>query len=447
MRQFEVTIDHINENGAGVGMDGRYAIAVDKTLPGERIRVEYNPARSRRERLRMLEIITPAAERRDAPCSFFADCGGCQLQHIDEERQMAVKADILRRALSQYPQLAEVSIAAVEGMDNPWGYRNKSLMPFQRQRGEVVYGLFRSGSHAVVPIDQCRVEGDAANTVLEIVREWAAHFSIPVYDERRHKGLLRHVMVRSAFHTDQLMVVLVTTEETLPQLMPLTNVLTEQFPALTSLQLNINPADTNTILGERNIVLHGTPFIEERLLGNRFRIDPHTFFQVNTLQAEKLLQRMMAATNLRAEDSVVDLFCGVGALALTVAGQVKQAYGVEQVGASVAAARVNARDNGIGNVDWLEDDATAGFQTLQSRDIHCDVVITDPPRKGLSSVLIDQICAAAPREIVYISCNPGALARDLAHFADSGFRTDTIYPFDMFPQTAHIESLTVLRRK
>ena len=439
-----VQIGALNEQGAGIARRGRRQFRVEKTLPGEAVLIEYAPERPRKRRIRLLQILHSAPERRTPPCDYFSHCGGCQLQHLAYEAQLTFKTQLLSDLLQSYPGLGGITVHPPEGMPEPLYYRNKTQLPFQERAGKAVFGLFQSGSHELSAIDQCLVETRDANRVLHLVRDWANQHHIPIYNEQTHQGFLRHVVVRRSIFTHQLMVVLVVTSREIPKWQILLGELKNHFSNLHSVQLNLNPERTNLVLGAENIVIWGEPYIEEQLGEQKFRVYPNTFFQINPVQMVKLLDRLKQITGFRKPDRVLDLYCGVGAIALAVAPLVQAVTGIDTVAASITAAQQNMTDNTIANARFLCEDAGAGFRRLQEEGHPADVIITDPPRKGLSEDLIRMICAARPRKVVYVSCNPATLVRDLAIFQTQGYHTGEIFPFDMFPQTHHVESLVAL---
>lgn len=445
-RQINFTITGLNEKALGIAHHRGKKILVEKSLPGEQVRIEYNPARSRKDRVHLKAVLEKSPERVAPPCPYFEHCGGCHLQHLSYPAQLEFKQEVICTLLRENPAAGAVTVHPVVGMPTPMYYRNKSQMPFRRTNGEVAFGLFRSGTHDLIPVDECRVESREANIALRVIRDWARRYHVAPYDETHHAGLLRHAVIRKGTFTNQLMVVLVTTAWEVPHLAHLLPALRNALPGLRSLQVNRNTARTNIILGAESRVVWGTPGIEEQLGKCRFRIYPNTFFQVNSVHFVKLLEKLKKVCDLRPSDRVADLFCGVGVIALSLAGWVAQVTGIEANGAAVAAAQENARDNGISNVRFLAGDAGEIFARLRATEPSPAVVIVDPPRKGLTAELIAHIGAATPRKIVYISCNPRTLVRDLGAFRAHGYAAQAIYPFDMFPQTYHVECLAVLQR-
>lgn len=444
--KFTVTIESLNADGAGVAQHKQHKVMIEKTLPGEVVEMSYHPERPRKSRIRLKRILTPSPERVAAPCEYFDRCCGCHLQHMDYGQQLQFKQSVIENLVRENDVLSGIAVHPVTGMPEPFHYRNKAQLPFYDYNGEATFGLFRSGTHELIPVNHCPVESREANIALGIVRDWARDFRIPIYDESTHSGLLRHVAVRKSVFTKETMVVLVTTSRDIPHIADLLRALKTGLSGLRSVQINLNTADTNTILGDENILAWGENYITERLGKWRFRVYPNTFFQVNTVQMLKMLERLKTELLLNSEDRVFDLYCGVGAIALSVAEQVREVIGIESNAEAIAAAEENARDNRLPNLQFICGDAADAMATQLAAGHAPDVVIADPPRKGLPESLIEQIATANPRSVAYFSCNPKTLVRDLAIFRQNGYAATDIFPFDMFPQTYHVECLTVLQK-
>lgn len=441
--RFPVKIEYINEKGHGVAFYQGHKLNVPKTLPGEQVLVEYDPTRPRKDRIHLIKILETSPHRQTPPCQYFDECGGCHLQHMDYALQQTLKRQIIERQLAAYPILKPLAVAPVSGMPEPLHYRNKCQMPFQEQGGTVVYGLYRSGTHQLIPVEECLVETRDANAALKIVKQWAEQYRVPVYDEITREGILRHLVVRKGMFTNQVMVILVVKSREITVLPRLLQALKYGLPALHSVYLNIQPDPVNTILGEENILMWGEPYIEEQIGRLRFRIYPHTFFQVNSVQTVKLLEQLLRTTPLEGTDVVLDLYSGVGTVALYIAPRVKQVIGIEADSRAVHAANENAENNQVRNVQFIAgvvEKRLAEFLTIYQPH----VVVVDPPRKGLHPDVVQALLNYPPKQLVYISCNPKTLARDLALLMEGGYKGNKIYPFDMFPQTAHVESLITL---
>ncbi len=446
-RFIRVKIEDLNESGDGVAFYQKKKLTIKKTLPGEEVLVTYNPDRPRKARIELKRILVTAPDRVTPPCPYFEDCGGCHLQHLNYSRQLTFKQQVIQRQLLAYPELKSIHVAPVVGMPEPKHYRNKTQMPFQRMGEAIHYGLYRRGTHELIPMDFCLVESKDANRALQIVRDWARQYQIEPYDEIEHSGILRHVMVRKGQFTNQVMVVLVTTTREVPHWKFLVEALKQGLSTLRSVILNINNRRTNVILGEENLVMWGDPFIEEQLGRIRYRIYPETFFQTNSVQTVKLLETLVREAKPGKTDQVLELYSGTGTIGLYLASRVKQVVGMDINQKAIQAANQNASDNQIANATYYPADASEDFLNQLPDGFHPSIIIVDPPRKGLSQRTIDEMVRLSPQKIVYISCNPRTLIRDLADFYRYGYRAQTIFPFDMFPQTAHVESLVILEKQ
>ena len=443
---FDVCIESLNNKGAGIGLRGRHQIVVPKTLPGESVRVEYDPSRDRKQRIRLLEVLKPVEERKEAPCSYFDECGGCHLQHVSYEQQLEYKHRQVLKMAAEYPGLGHLTIHQPQGMPEPYYYRNKTQLPYKSVEEDAIFGLYRTGSHDILAIDQCIVENQDANIILKLVADWVRRYKISLYNEAADQGLLRHVMIRKSIFTNEVMVALVVTDENVPHWQELLSALKSHVAGLRSFQFNLNRGRTNVIVGQKNVVVWGEAYIHEQLGTCRFRIYPQTFFQVNSVQSVKLLQQLKQIAGLRHDDHIVDLYCGVGAVGLFLADQVRLLTGIEINAESVRAAQENAVDNGLANVEFRCGDALTIFNDIESAGEAVDGIIVDPPRKGLPKELIAAIAGLSPRWVAYISCNPATLMRDLNLFAKLGYAGDEVFLYDMFPQTYHVECLTVIDR-
>ncbi len=445
--QLRLKIEDLNERGEGVAYYEKLKLNIRKALPGEEVLVRYDPRRPRKDRLQLLKILEPSPLRVTPPCPYFEDCGGCHLQHLRYTKQLEIKRQSIQRLLLAYPVLRGVRVEAVEGMPEPTYYRNKTQMPFVEQDGNLVYGLFRKGTHEVTPIDACLVESKDANRVLQLVRSWAENHRIPAYDERSGEGVLRHVVVRKGMFTGHLMMVVVSNEPELPHWKELVKALKMELRNLKSIVLNVNRSRTNLVLGKENVVLWGEPFIEERLGKKRFKIFPETFFQTNSVQTVKLLELLRRLVPFKKTTRLLDLFSGVGTMGLFFADQVKEVFGLEANAAAVEAAVENAAFNEVTNARFAVADLSGRLRPHLPDGFQPDVVLVNPPRKGLSATLIKEIAELTPEFLVYISCNPRTLVENLAQFFELGYAGETIYPFDMFPHTMHVESVVVLRKQ
>ncbi len=441
-----VKIEDLNERAEGVAFYKTHKLSVKKVLPGEKVVLTYHPDNPPKDRIRLDEIVEPSPTRVEPPCPYFEECGACHVQHMEYGEQLRFKENLLKRLRLSSPLLRSLQVEPVVGMPEPSHYRNKTQMPFENQDGSMVYGLYRKGTHDIIPINYCLVENKDANQVLQTVKDWAELHSIPIYDEVRHTGTLRHVLIRKGFFTNQVMVIVVSRESELPHWKELVQALKMVIPTLRSVQININPDRTNHILGRENLLAWGDPFISEQVGKIRFRIYPNTFFQTNSVQTVKLLETISREAGLNSNDHLLDLYCGVGTIGLYLASQVKEVVGIENNEDAVLAAEQNAGDNEIFNTRFFNGNAENGIRNILPDKFQPDVVVVDPPRKGLSERLTEELLHLRPQKIVYVSCSPKTLMRDLEALVNGGYTAGTVHPFDMFPQTTHVESMVILQR-
>ncbi len=446
-KKIRLKIEDLNEKGDGIAFYKHLKISVKKTLPGEEVLVEYLPNRPRKDRIQLLKILDKSPFRTEPLCPYFEECGGCHLQHIAYAEQLELKKKWIERLLLAYPALKHIHVQPVEGMPEARNYRNKTQMPFQNNLAGLVYGLYRKGTHEVTPIDYCLVETRDANRALQIIKNWAEIHNIPAYNEATHSGIIRYALIRKGQFSNQVMVVIISNQSELPYWKSLVQKLKEGLPSLKSVILNVNQEKSNVVLGKENIVLWGEPFIEEKLGRIRFIIYPNTFFQSNSVQTVRLLEKLVQQAELKNTDKVLDLYCGVGTIGLYVTNQVAQVLGIDNNVDAIAAARENAVKNALKNINFLTVDLTRGFEEIDKINFEPNIIIVDPPRKGLTPELIQDICNLTPEKLIYISCNPRTLVRDLYAFQMKGYFTEEIFPFDMFPHTSHIECLTILNRR
>jgi 23S rRNA (uracil1939-C5)-methyltransferase len=402
-------------------------VFVPGAAPGDRLRVRLVERHSRYARARIVEVLRPGPDRVAPPCPVFGRCGGCQWQHLRYAAQLHWKREIVREAFRRIGRLPEAPVAPVLAAPHPWRYRHKTAVPMG-------IGFYAPGSHEVVPWTECLIQHPLLDRVVAAVRE----LRLPPYDERTGGGLLRHVVARCNLAGDQAVVALVVNADTLPDEEGLARRLLAAVPELRGVVKNVHTRPGNAILGPRSEVLAGEDAIREEVDGLRFRVSVTSFFQVNPAQAA-VLHRLAAAAAGRGAHAL-DLYAGVGAIALRLASGFARVTAVEAVDAAVADARRNARDNGIDNV---------AFVCGRVEDLElpaADAVVLDPPRKGVEPAALRAIAARRPPRVVYVSCDPATLARDCRHLVDAGWSLREVQPLDMFPQTAHVECVALLVR-
>ena len=374
-------------------------------------------------------------------CSAFKRCGSCQLLDLPYNRQLLIKQSKVKRLLSRYKKPEKIV-----GMKNPYHYRNKVQAAFGVSRGRIISGVYQSSSHKIVSADGCLLEDKKADELIADIRKMCPNFKIKAYDEKSETGQLRHVLVRRGFETGEIMVVLVTAREELRSANNFVNELLRRHPDITTVVQNINGGFTSLVLGERQKILFGKGYIEDVLCGLKFRISPKSFYQVNPVQTKVLYNKAIGYADLSGEETVFDAYCGIGTIGLCAASHAKKVVGVELNKTAVSDAKRNAELNGITNAEFYAADAGLFMENAAQNGQRPDVVFMDPPRAGSSIKFLKSLLKTAPEKIVYISCNPETMARDLA-FLTEDYAVDKLCPVDMFPHTEHIECVCLLKRK
>ncbi|MBM5612250.1 23S rRNA (uracil(1939)-C(5))-methyltransferase RlmD [Listeria seeligeri] len=441
----EITIEDLTHDGNGVGKIDGYPLFIPNTLPGEKVTAKIIKLSKNYGFARMENLEVVSAERVEPPCAVYSKCGGCSLQHLSYVGQLAFKRNQVEETMKRIGKL-NVEVKETLGMENPWRYRNKSQVPVGFVNGKLTAGFYQKRSHEIIDMSTCLIQSEQGDFAVQKTREVLAKYGTEPYDEKTGKGDIRHIMTRFAHTTGQLMLVLVTTKDRLPFKEEIIRDLTEQL-ALTSIVQNINPQKTNVIFGDRTKTLWGKDIIEDTIHGIRFAISARSFYQVNPLQTEVLYQQAIEAAELTGEETVIDAYCGIGSISLCLAKKAKHVYGVEIVDQAIQDARANAELNNLSNTTFETGKAEEVIPTWYKAGIVADVLVVDPPRKGCDEKLLQTILAMKPKKVVYVSCNPGTLARDMKILSDGGYEANLVQPVDMFPMTTHIEAVTVLNLK
>lgn len=376
-------------------------------------------------------------------CPNARKCGGCQYQGMPYEAQLRKKQKLVQELLGKFGK-----VKPIIGMKDPYYYRNKVHAAFDRDRkGNIISGIYEANSHRVVPIEECLIEDKKSQEIIRTIRGMLKSFKIKTYDEDTGYGLLRHVLVRRGFESGEIMVVLVTGSPILPSKNNFVKALRREHPEITTVVQNINDKKTSMVLGDRDIVLYGKGFIRDTLCGCTFRISPKSFYQVNPVQTEVLYKKAVQAAGLTGKERVMDAYCGIGTIGMLAAKKAKEVIGVELNKDAVRDARINARENKITNIQFHQGDAGAFMEAMAEAGEHADVVFMDPPRAGSTEQFLSSLKKLAPEKIVYISCNPETLSRDLESLTRKGYAVREIQPVEMFCFTNHVEVICSLSRK
>ena len=444
-KKYEMTIDRLGSSAEGVGRIQDFTVFVPYALPGETVETTIVEVKKNYARGKLVRIVTASPERVEPCCAIYDACGGCQLQHMDYAAQLAAKRQQVIDAVTHIGHQNGIPVHPALGAENPWNYRNKMQFPIGRKAGKTIIGCFAQGSHEIIDTTDCHIQKELNNDIVNAVREVVTKLAIPVYDEDKHLGVLRHVVGRVG-KNGECMLVLVTAVKELRSAKQLVGMLRTRLPKLVSIQQNIQTYHNNVVLGRETKLLWGRPTILDRLGSLTFHISPRSFFQVNTAQAEVLYNKALEYAGLTGSETVIDAYCGTGTITLFLAQKARKVYGIEIVKPAILDAEKNARDNHIKNAEFIVGDATVVMPRLYKQGIRADVVVVDPPRAGCTPPVLEAFVHMQPRRIVYVSCNPATLARDIALLAELGYQAKEIQPVDMFPMTSHVETITRIQR-
>jgi 23S rRNA (uracil1939-C5)-methyltransferase len=441
----EIVIDDLAFGGEGVGRLDGYVMFVRGGLPGDRLRVRVVEARGRFGRGAIDAVLMPSPHRVEAPCPYFGQCGGCRLQHLAYPAQLAFKEKQVRDCLERLGGLPPFELRPIVPAPAPYGYRNK--MEFTVAEPGPAVGLHVAERYDVVlDIERCLLQSEDMNALLDEVRRQVRARGLSVWEQRTERGLLRFVTLREGRNTGEAMVNVVASAPDVAALVPVAEALKTRVPAIASVVLNVNDTKSSVAIGSEEHLLLGRDHITESLSGVRFQVSANSFFQTNTVQAERLFAIAAEACALDGTETVLDLYSGTGAITLLLARHARHVYGIELSAAAVADATRNARANSIDNVTFLTGEVRHVLPALAGDGVRPSVVVADPPRAGFHPKALAALAGLAPARIVYVSCNPATLARDVGDLARQGYRLEWVQPVDMFPQTPHIEAVARLSR-
>ena len=442
----EVEIVDLSHDGAGVAkVDGR-VFFVENALPGEVIRMRVLKVNKKIGFGRVEEFVKKSDQRNEHVDLAYLRTGIADLGHLAYPAQLAFKGKQVQDCLYKIAGISDVEVLETLGMDQPLAYRNKAQVPVRRVNGQLETGFFRKNSHDLLPIEDFYIQDPVIDQVIIFVRDLLRRFDLKPYDEKEGTGLIRNLVVRRGHYSGEIMVILVTSRPKIFRVEQLIERLTEAFPAIKSIMQNINDQPGNAIFGREFRTLYGQDFITDSMLGKQFQIAAPAFYQVNTEMAEKLYQTAFDFADFKKEDIVLDAYSGIGTIGLSLADQVQQVYGVEVIPEAVENSQRNAELNGITNASYVCTPAEKAIQTWLDQGIKADVILVDPPRKGLIESFITSSVSMEPQRIVYISCNPATMARDIKLYQELGYELKKVQPVDLFPQTHHVEAVSLLVR-
>ena len=442
---YEALITDYTAEGHGVAKVEGCAVFIPNAIAGELVRVRIEKAQKTWAAGKIVEILEKSPHRVNRECPISASCGGCDFWHMDYAEETRLKADRVRQCLNRLggENLESLPILAAPTC---YGYRNKAQYPVAVKKNRAYAGFFRAGTHDVVENNRCLILPEDTDRVKDTVMDYVNQFRVTVYDEVAHKGLLRHIYVRRGAVSGQILVCLAVNGNRIPKPEALIERL-KAIPGFTTLVLSVNTKKGNAVLGDEFITLYGPGFIEDTLCGLNFRLSPRSFYQVNHHQAQRLYEAAISQAQITKSDTVLDLYCGVGTITLAMASAAGKVIGVEVIPQAVEDARDNAKRNGIENAEFFCGDAGQAALELEKQGIQADVVVVDPPRKGLNADTIEALHRFSPRRIVYVSCDPATLARDVALLKERGYVLQNALAADLFPRCAHVESIVCLSRK
>ena len=442
----EYIVDIIDNGfeGEGIAKIDGFTIFIPNCIKGEKVRILIVKVLKSHAFGKILEIIESSENRVEVDCKTYKRCGGCDLRHVKYEKTLEMKQNAVQSLVNKTLK-NKIEVEKTIGMENPYFYRNKAQYPVGLDKNkEPVIGVFANRTHEIIPIEECFIQNRESQEIAKFVLNFIKENKIPVYDEKTRKGVIRHIITKIGIKTKEIMLVLVVNDSKIPKEEELVKRVTEKFKNVKTIVKNINNKNTNVIMGNKNINLYGEGYISDILGNYEFKISPHSFYQVNPIQAEKLYNIGIEEAKISKNDIVFDLYCGIGTISIFMAKYAKKVYGIEIVEEAVKYAKENAKINKIENTEFIAGDVEVVLDDLiNNKNIIPDVIMFDPPRKGLDNKSIENVLKISPKKMVYISCNPATLVRDLAKLEEK-YEIKTIKPVDMFPFSKHVECCAVL---
>lgn len=444
-----VTIEDMGHDGEGIGKVDGYTVFVKDTVIGDKVQAKIMKAKKNYGYARLVEIMEPSKDRVEPRCAYARQCGGCQIQALSYEKQLAYKQQKIANNLIRIGgfQKEEIPMQPIIGMEDPYHYRNKAQFPVGCDKeGHLIAGFYAGRTHSIISNRKCYLGVEVNEQILNLVLAHMEAYDIPAYDEMTGKGLVRHVLIRYGFQSKEIMVCLVVNGSRIPGAEDLIAKLRE-IPGMTSISLNINREKTNVILGRKGKLLWGQEYITDTIGPIAYQISPQSFYQVNPVQTKNLYEKAISMAGLTGNERVMDAYCGIGTIGLIASRNAKEVISVELNPDAVRDAVTNAKRNGIKNVSFYQNDAGAFMVSMAEKGEKADVVFMDPPRAGSDEAFLSSVVMLAPEKIVYISCNPETLARDLRYLTKHGYRAEEAWGYDMFAWSEHVETVCLLSRK
>ena len=452
----ELTVEDIGSDGEGIGKYQGYTLFIKDAVVGDVIQAKVLKTKKTYGYAKVEKILVPSSHRVEPKCPIATKCGGCQVQPLAYEKQLEFKENKVKNCLERIGGLKDISIEPIIGMEEPYYYRNKAQFPVGlNKEGKVTIGFYASRTHSIIDSSHCYIQDKINIPILETIRTFLEEYKISIYNEEKHEGLVRHILTRVGFTTKEVMVCIIINGTKLPFIEQLVNQLKEtlnDYPEyhLKSVCLNVNKEKTNVILGTKIIPVFGQTFITDMIGDIKYEISPLSFFQVNPIQTKKLYELALDYADLSGEEIVWDLYCGIGTISLFLAKKAKEVYGVEIVPEAIEDAKRNAEINNIKNAEFFvgaAEDVLPKKYKESNGSMRADVIVVDPPRKGCDQSLLDTVIAMEPKKVVYVSCDPATLARDLKYMTENGYEVEKVRPVDQFPHSTHVETCVLLSHK
>ena len=445
----EYIVDIIDNGfeGEGIAKIDNFAIFVDGAIQGEKCKILITKVTSSHAFGKLLEVINPSQYRAIPDCKTYKRCGGCNLRHVDYNETLNIKRAKVQNLVNK-TLTGQLQVLQTKGMENPYNYRNKAQYPVGTNKsGEPIFGVFAKRTHEIIPIKECKIQKQISYEIPEFVLQQMKTFGVSVYNEKTRAGLVRHIITKVGIKTNEIMVIIVINGKEMPHELTIANNIIDKYPNVRTVIKNINTKNTNVIMGDKNEAIVGRGFITDKLGDYVFKISPMSFYQVNPIQAEILYNTAIQKAQITKEDVVCDLYCGIGTIGIFASKYAKKVYGIEIVKQAIEDAKSNANLNNVKNIDFICGDVEEAFETLIKKEkVNPDVVIVDPPRRGLDENTINNILKLKVNRVIYISCNPATMVRDLKMMQDI-YDIKDVQPVDMFPFTSHVECVALMGRK
>lgn len=443
----EVQIIDINHTGQGLAKIDNFVVFINGAITGDRVKIIITDSKKNYATGKIIDIVKPSKKRISHPCKYFEQCGGCQLMHMDYKEQLTYKKN---RLINEFKRAKvnfnELFVNETMGMDDPYRYRNKTAFSVSSKNNKIQIGPYRQGTYETVDIDACLLQTKDSDYLIKVLKVLLEKYKISAYDNKTGKGIIRNIVIRNN-RANELMLIMVTTAENFQNKDLLVEELLSLCPNIKTIVQNINDKVTNLAMGRKNITLYGQGTIVDMIDDLTFTISPETFFQINPLQTEKLYKTAIEYANIGEDDICFDIYCGIGTISLMAAKRAKKVYGVELVEQSILNAKENAKINNIRNTEFYAGKAEHILPKLYKQNIKADIIIADPPRIGCEKQVIDTIISMSPSKVVYVSCNPSTLARDIKLLEQGGYILKNAQPIDMFPWSVHTEVVVLLQKK